>query len=421
MALKEFTAWLEESLVTNKIIADVPHDEFSAYWRELGFVEKDEGSIFVHDHSALGEKMILTAGPTISSRETSYALDACRYGWNSEWATYLKKFETSFAQYIGVKYALTTSSCTGALHLAFAALEIGPGDEVIVPEITWVATASAVEYVGATPVFAEVDQNNWCLDPEKLEELITPKTKCIVPVHTYGHPCDMDKIVAIAKKHNLFVVEDAAPAIGAECRGRKTGSYGHFAAFSFQGAKMLVTGEGGMLVCNDPQLYEKAYRLWDHGRTAGTFWINEIGFKYKMSNIQAAIGCGQLERCEQQIKAKRNIANWYIDEFGDFEGATFWRESDWARSIYWMSSLTINPEWGVSRDAFFTELKKYKIDTRPAFPAISQYPMWSKPPKPIAKKIGDFGVNLPSGVKLKEHEVRYVAQKIKEILLGLKK
>lgn len=413
---------LDETLVADAVAFEsAPRNAMQDFANACGFILKGQDWKFTYNEDRLGQDEILTAGPTISALETSYALDACRYGWNSEWAKYIKKFESSFASYIGTNHALTTSSCTGALHIALKALGIGPGDEVIVPEITWVATASAVVYVGAKPVFAEVEAGNWCMDPDKLERLITPRTKCIMPVHTYGHPCDMDRIMEIARKHHLYVVEDAAPAIGAEIRGRKAGSYGHFAAFSFQGAKMLVTGEGGMLVTSDPELYKKAYAIWDHGRTPGTFWINEVGYKYKMANIQAAIGLGQLERVEPQITAKRRIANWYHEELKDFDGVKLWRESEWARSIYWMSSLTLNPNYGVTRDEFFAELKKKKIDTRPAFPAISQYPMWPTESHSTAKFIGDWGVNLPSGVLLKEHQVRYVARSIRDVMMALKR
>lgn len=407
---------LDETLVPDEIEICEIAANCESLWSAAGFSRKGEHWLFGYSTDELGTREILTAGPTISGRESEYVLDACRYGWNNEWSKYIKKFEQSFAQYIGVQHALSTSSCTGALHIALTALGVGPGDEVIVPEITWVATASAVRYVGATPVFAEVDRHNWCLDVSRLEGLITKKTKCIMPVHTYGHPCDMDEVMRIANRHGLYVVEDAAPAIGAECRGRKVGSYGHFSAFSFQGAKMLVTGEGGMLLTNDPELYKRAYSVWDHGRTPGTFWINEIGYKYKMANILAALGLAQLERVNEQIRAKRRIANWYQEELGDFEGVRLWRESEWARSIYWMSSLTMSPSCGISRDQFFSELKSYKIDTRPAFPAISSYPMWESAQNPIANEIGQWGVNLPSGVLLKEHEVRFVARTIRDVL-----
>src|SRR5258708_1305305 len=259
------------------------------------------------------ETMILTAGPSISGRETSYAYDAARNGWNSNWSGYLNRFETRFAEYIGRKYALPVASGTGALHIALAALGIGPGDEIIVPDLTWVATANAVAYTGATPIFAEVEAGSWCLDADSFDSLITERTKAVIPVHLYGHPAHMDKIMAVAQKHNLYVIEDAAPAIGAEFEGRRVGTFGQFSAFSFQGAKLLVSGEGGMLLTDDPELYERAYKIWHIGSVNGTFWIDRLGWKYKLSNIQAAIGLGQLEHIEEMIEAKRRIFGWYAE------------------------------------------------------------------------------------------------------------
>lgn len=410
---------LDDSLVVDTFhaLATDQQDEMS-YVESLGFRQRT-GIYVKHTYDVLlpPKTDILTAGPMISARETSYVLDAVRFGWNNEWAKYIKLFEEKFSRFLNIKYAITTSSCTGALHIALKALGIGPGDEVIVPEITWVATASAVTYVGATPIFAEIDESNWCIDPTKIQSLITAKTKCIIPVHVYGHPADMDAVMEVANRNKIFVIEDAAPAIGAECRGKRVGSFGHFACFSFQGAKLLVTGEGGMLVTNDPELYKRAYAIWDHGRTPGTFWINEIGLKYKMANILAALGLGQIEGVEEQIRAKRRIFNWYRDELKDFPHVKVWTESAWAKSIYWMSSIILEKSAKITREELFVKLKAYKIDTRSTFPAISTYPMWQNTNNLIAKKVGETGINLPSGVCLKEKEVRYVAKMIKEIIL----
>ncbi len=415
--LKELASWLNSSFVVDQFTSQ---EDYLGLLGKAGFERLDGYFCFRNGTQNLGKKEILTAGPSISSQEASYALDAAKYGWNDEWAKYLKKFESKFADYIGVKHALATSSCTGALHIALKTLDIGPGDEVIVPEMTWVATASAVEYVGGIPVFAEIEKDTWCMDPTKLEKLITPKTKCIIPVHLYGHPADMDKIMEIANRHKIYVIEDAAPAIGAECRGRKVGNFGHFSTFSFQGAKLLVSGEGGLLITNDSELYKKASVVWDHGRTPGTFWINQVGLKYKMSNIQAALGLAQVERAEEQIHAKRRIFKWYESELGNFDGITLCREAPWARSIYWMSSLLIDSKLGLSRDEFFKSLKEYKIDTRPVFPSISSFPMWKLTRNTIAQQVGEWGVNLPSGVCLNEDQVRYVARSIKEIISNAK-
>jgi perosamine synthetase len=363
-----------------------------------------------------GSRMILTAGPSISAREVSYALDAARNGWNAQWSSYIQRFETAFANYVGTKYALSTSSCTGALHIALAALGIGPGDEVVVPDVTWVATAAVVVYNGATPVFADIEPDSWCLDPVSFEKVITERTKAVIPVHLYGHPARMDKIMEIAQKHKLYVVEDAAPAIGAEFRGQKAGTFGDFAAFSFQGAKLVVTGEGGMLVTNNDELYAKAYSFWDQGRKPGSFWINHIGLKYKMSNIQAAIGLAQLERVDELIEAKRRIFAWYQQDLKDAPDLTLNVECPWARSIYWMSSILLDEKASITRDSMREELRKRGIDTRPLFPQISQYPMWVTKDNPVARRVGDHGINLPSGVCLRREQVAYICRSIKDIL-----
>lgn len=368
-----------------------------------------------------GQEMILTAGPSISARESFYTFDAARQGWNHRWNGYLTRFENSFAQYVGTRHALATSSCTGALHIALATLGVGPGDEVIVPELTWVATATAVLYVGATPVFADVEADSWCLDPASFEAQITPRTKAVIPVHLYGHPARMDAIMAVARRHNLFVIEDAAPAIGAEYQGQRTGTFGQFAAFSFQGAKLLVTGEGGMLVTNDDELFRKAHHIWDHGRDpTKTFWVTVPGVKYKMSNVQAALGLGQLERADELIEMKRRIFSWYAAGLEGVPGVRLNYEVPGARSIYWMSSLLLEEGSPISRDQLRETLRRQNIDTRPVFPAISQYPFWTRrqSPAPAALRIGQQALNLPSGVCLQRAQVDYVCEVIRQALKG---
>jgi perosamine synthetase len=370
----------------------------------------------------VADSLILTAGPSVGGKEAWYTLDAARTGWNNKWGDYIHGFEQAFAEYVGVRYALSTSSCTGALHLALLALGIGPGDEVIVPDITWVATANAIVYVGATPIFADIEAGSWCLDPDSFESLITPRTKAVMPVHLYGHPARMDRIMEIAREHHLHVLEDAAPAIGAECLGQKTGTFGDFAAFSFQGAKLLVTGEGGMLVTNDEDLYRKAHAIWDQGRRPGTFWIEQTGYKYKMSNVQAALGLAQIQRVDELIEAKRRIFEWYAEGLAGVPGIRLNHESEWARSIYWMTSIYLDPSLPISRDELRSRLRNRNVDTRPVFPAISQYPVWPlvQPPQPVAKNIGEHAINLPSGVCLKRPQVDYVCQSIRTLLRELR-
>lgn len=365
-----------------------------------------------------GDKMILTAGPSISAREASYAFDAARHGWNNEWNKYLRKFEQGFADYIGVKHAIATSSCTGALHLSLLALGIGRGDEVIVPELTWVATANAVLYTGATPIFADVEEDSWCLDADSVASKITPRTKAVMPVHLYGQPARMDRILAVAKEHKLYVVEDAAPSAGAEFNGKRTGSFGQFGCFSFQGAKLLVTGEGGMLLTDDTELYNRVYKIWDQGRVPGSFWIDTNGWKYKMSNVQAAIGLGQLERIEELVEAKRRIFGWYAEGLQGVPHIRLNREVAGTRSIYWMTSIYLEDSCPLPRNGLRAELRNRNIDTRDVFPAISQYPVWPRKqsPQPRGTRIGERAINLPSGVCLKREQVDYVCEQIRSLL-----
>lgn len=362
-------------------------------------------------------KMILTAGPSITEKEISYVTDAITNGHGEHWGDYIKKFEQEFAKYIEVKYALATSSCTGALHLALTALGIGKGDEVIVPDCSWVATASVVCYTGAIPVFADVEKDSWCIDIDSIENRLTLKTKAIIPVHLYGQPAEMAKIKAFADKWGLYIVEDAAPSVGAEIYWQKTGSIGDVGCFSFQGAKMLSTGEGGMLVTDNAKIFERVKHLSEHGRSGSGFHINDIGYKYKMSNLQAAMGLAQLERVEELIAKKRQIYAWYCEELGNLQGIRLNKERTKVMNpIYWMSSVVLE-ETKVGRDEVMRRLKEKGIDTRPFFPQISSFPMFTKADNPIARFIGDRGINLPSKHDLTMDDVHYVCETLKNILI----
>ena len=365
-------------------------------------------------------KMILTAGPSITQKEIDYVTDAVTNGWNSNWAGYLNRFEKAFAEYCGTTHAMSTSSCTGGLHLSLLGLGVGPGDEVIVPEITWVATASAVEYTGATPVFADVLADTWCLDTDKLEAAITPRTKVIVPVHIYGHPTYMPAVMEIAKKHGLRVMEDAAPALGATVHGQKVGSFGDVACYSFQGAKIMTCGEGGMVVSSDDALMERIRFLADHGRHPTIpFLIQEVGYKYKLSNLQAAMGLAQLERIEELVGKKRVIYGWYKARLSDVPEVALNAEREWARNIMWMSSVVLRD--GIDRAAVMKGLKEKGVDSRPFFPPVSSFPMFESHAQknPVAYRLGRQGINLPSGHNLTEDEVAYVSRSLREVLAAV--
>ena len=362
--------------------------------------------------------MILTAGPSITQREIGYVTDAITNGHGAHWGDYIKKFEAEFAKFIGVKHAMTTSSCTGAMHLALTALGIGEGDEVIVPDISWVATASVVRYMGATPVFADVMKDSWCISPDSIRKRITGWTKAIIPVHLYGQPCDMVEILKIADEFDLVVMEDAAPSVGALYDYRRTGSFGDMAAFSFQGAKILSTGEGGMLVTDSDKLFERAKHFAEHGRSGSGFDITNVGYKYKMSNLQAAWGLAQLERIEELISKRRLIYEWYRKELKDINGLQLNKQSfHTEQSIYWMTSIVLNKNFDITRDEVMDELKKKKIDTRPFFPQMSTFRMFKKYDNPVAKHISANGINLPSAHDLTHEDVIYICNSIKDILL----
>lgn len=365
------------------------------------------------------EELILTAGPSITGLEIQYVTDAVAHGWNEHHSDYIKAFEATFAKYVGAKYAMATSSCTGALHLALLSLGVGPGDEVIVPEVTWIATASAVVYTGATPVFADIRADSWVMDSDKVERLITPRTKVIIPVHLYGHPVEMTQLDALAAKYGISILEDAAPSIGAHYKGSRTGSLGRAAAFSFQGAKALVTGEGGILVTNDESLMQRARFVGDHGRNPNSpLAAIEIGYKYKMSNLQAALGLAQVQRADEIVEKKRQIFEWYRARLADVEEISLNTERPDCFSIYWMSSLVLGEKVSMARDALSKELRKRQIDTRPFFEPISSFPMFRSMEvnNPVAYSVPRRGVNLPSGHNRTEEEIDYICSHVRDIL-----
>jgi perosamine synthetase len=373
----------------------------------------------IQGEDGMKPRTILTAGPSITEREIGYVLDAVSSGWNENWNCYLNRFEKAFADYLGTRYALSTSSCTGALHLAMLGLGLGPGDEVIVPEVSWVATASAVAYTGATPVFVDIDSETWCLHPDSVRRAITKRTKAIVPVHLYGHPADMPAITRLAQEHKLAVLEDAAPALGATVNGQRVGGLGDVACFSFQGAKIMTTGEGGMLVTNNEAVFERIKFLADHGRDKHIpFQISAVGYKYKMSNIQAALGLGQLERIEELVEKKRTIYQWYRQRLEGVPGLQLNVERPWARSIYWMTSVVLDEGLGVSRDAVMAGLKERHVDSRPFFPPISSFPMFAscQERNPAAWRIARQGINLPSGHNLTQQDIDHVCASLIETL-----
>ena len=318
-----------------------------------------------------------------------------------------------------MKYGVATSSGTAALHLALTALGIGPGDEIIVPSLTFVATANAVRYAGAKPVFVDSDPYYWCLDPDKLEAKITRSTKGIIPVHLYGHPCDMDAIADCARTHNLHVIEDAAQAHGAEYKDRMVGSFGEIACFSFYGNKMITTGEGGMCLTSSQELAERMKLLRDHAMNpTKRYWHDLIGFNYRMTNMQAGVGVAQLGKLEHFVAKKRAIARWYEEELGELARKGRIRlhpEAAWAKGTYWMYSIVAEDGF-VSRDELARRLEEVGVETRPFF-----YPIHTLPPYrdgeslPVSEEVAARGINLPSSVNLTREDVEMIASQIESM------
>jgi perosamine synthetase len=339
--------------------------------------------------------------PSITELEISYVNDAIRNGWGEKCYDYLHRFENSFSQYERIKYSVATSSCTGAIHLALMAMGVKAGDEVIVPELTWIASVEPVMYIGAKPVFADVLEDTWCIDPQSIKKAITPQTKAIIVVHLYGNLCEMDEILKIAEENNLMVLEDAAEGLGSEYRNRKAGSIGHAGVFSFHGTKTLSTGEGGILVTNDEDIANRVRVLNDHGRNPRDpenkmFWMREYGYKYKMSNLQAAMGVAQLERIEELVEKKRLIFNWYCELLKGVP-CKMNSEQSYAKNSYWLPTVIFDKSLNFNREAFFRTMKESNIDSRPFFYPLSSLPMFRVIKENlIAYDTYKRGVNLPS-------------------------
>ena len=358
--------------------------------------------------------------PSITQKEIDYANDAVKSTWISSLGKYIDMFESKFAKFCESKYAICVSNGTVAIQLALKAYGIKEGDEVIIPNISFIATANAVLHSGATPVFADIDPFNYCLDPNSLEALINEKTKVIMPVHLYGHPADMNQISKIAKKYNLLVIEDAAEAHGATVDGKKVGSLGNCATFSFYGNKNLTTGEGGMITTNDELVYNKCKYLRDHAMSKEKrYWHTELGFNFRMTNIQAALGCAQLERINDFTAKRELIFKWYSKFLNNIEGVSLNRTYDWATNAFWLICLE-NSNWDLNeRDSFMQELKNKGIDSRPFFYPMSQMPYINQIcDTPVANEIFRKGINLPTYFDLKENEVKYICDTINELLDG---
>ena len=359
---------------------------------------------------------IPVAGPWVTQLEIDYVARAAALDWYEEAAQSVAQFEQAFASYVGVAHALAVPHCTSALHLALCALGIGEGDEVIVPDITWVATAAPVFYVKALPVFADVDAATWCVTAASIERCITPRTKAIITVDLYGAIPDMAEICDLARRRGLHVIEDAAQSIGGERDGIRAGAFGAFGTFSFHGSKTLTTGEGGMLVTDDPDGFARVASLRDHGRAPGShkyFMTTEIGYKYRMSSLQAAFGLAQLERIEELVTKKRQIFSWYRDRLGGLDGVSFNAEATGSTNTYWMVTAVVDRRYGLMTRNLMDQLDDANIESRPFFLPLSSLPAFAAVPDStpaairnvVAHDISQRAVNLPSALLLSESQV----------------
>lgn len=372
-------------------------------------------------------KRLPVAGPSITAKEIDYVIQAVTSAWYEDAGIFHKRFEATFADYCGRRHAVSLPSCTSALHLALMALDVGPGDEVIVPDATWIASVAPVRYVGATPVFADIDRSSWCLSPEAFEVAITSRTKAAIVVDLYGAMPDWDRLQAIAASKGVALIEDAAEAIGSRWHGKSAGGFGAMSAFSFHGSKTLTTGEGGMLVLDDENLLDRVLRLRDHGRAPGDtmFFNDEVGWKYKMSSMQAALGLAQLERVEELVEGKRRIFGWYREALSDWNGGTLNPDIEGLQNSYWMSTVVLDREIGITKESLIPRMRQEGIDVRPFFYPLSRLPAFKDAPEAavararnvVAAEITPYGVNLPSALSLTEEDIARVASALKRITL----
>jgi perosamine synthetase len=363
------------------------------------------------------EPFLPISQPSLGLREEELVLDAVRSGWVSSIGKYVEEFERLFAEYCGVKHALAVNNGTAGLHLALAALGIGPGDEVIIPDLTFVATANAVAYTGAKPILADIDPDTLCLSAASVEPHLTERTRAIMPVHLFGHPADMDPLLALAASRGLKVIEDAAEAHGALYKGRRVGGLSDCGVFSFYGNKVITTGEGGMLTTDDSELYARARLLHGHAMSATRrYWHEELGFNYRITNMQAALGVAQMERIDVFLDRRTEIMALYEAAIPTRPGVRLNRVKNWAKSAFWMVCLEVDGFDQARRDAFMAGLKKKGIDTRPYFCTLSSMPMYAQKPLPVAASKAQIGLNLPSYYDLSEADIGRIGRAVNTLL-----
>jgi perosamine synthetase len=415
---KEFTA-----LPVNTS-AEVIQQKLNTIIRHIPLLDKEGIPVDFSSLRRLHRIPVMT--PQLEGNELLYVTECLKTGWISSQGTFVRRFEEDFKFYCKANNALAVSNGTVAIHLALDALGIGEGDEVIVPDLTFAASINAVIYTGATPVIADVTKDTWTLDPAEVRKLITPLTKAIMPVHLYGHPCDMDELMAIAEEYNLFVVEDCAEALGALYKGRHVGTFGHAATFSFFGNKTITTGEGGMVLFKNDEDYEKAAILRDHGMSKQKrYWHDMVGYNYRMTNLQAAIGCAQLEKLDDFVSAKRRMAAYYNQGLSSQPNIVLPPEKEWAFNGYWLYTCIIEPDEDIRRDELIERLTKNGVETRPVFYPLHVMPPYKKYVKsgqrfPVTDYLSTNGISFPSSVNITKEEQDIVLAAVNQILFTRK-
>lgn len=366
--------------------------------------------------------MVPVNEPRIAKNALKYVSDCITSGWISSSGSYLKEFEEEFAARFGVKHAITTTNGTASLHLAIASLNIGKGDEVILPAHTMMASAAAIVYTGATPVLVDAERDSWNMDVTQIENKITKNTKAIMPVHIYGLPVDMDPVLKLANKYNLAIIEDAAESTGAEYKDKLTGTFGEFGCFSFYANKIITTGEGGVVLTNNDELAAHARLLKDMAHSPKQRFLHEeIGFNYRMTNMQAALGLAQLEELDKYLETKIWMAGMYNKLLYNLEGITLPIEKPWAKNVYWMYGILIEDSFGITREQFMYELKERGIDTRTFFvpmnrqPALLKMGLYKEEKFPVSDEISKKGLYIPSGLAITKEQIERVCEVIIEV------
>lgn len=414
---------IETYMISNFIYASDPVEAqriFQQYEWKIKIIPLVDGQMHIKDYAECNDSQHMAlALPQLNGNEYNYLMDAFLSTWISSTGKYVTQFEENFSKYCGVRYGVATSNGTTALHLALAALGIGKGDEVIVPDITFAATINAVIYTGATPVIVDVEEDSWCIDPNAIERAITPNTKAVIPVHIYGQPCDMGRICNIAQKHNLYIVEDCAEAHGAEWEDRKVGSFGIISCFSFFGNKVITTGEGGMCITDSKDLNEKMRILRDHGMSRERKYYHEVvGFNYRMTNLQAAIGLAQLEHIDEILKWRYSLEEEYRKILPEIQGVRM-QANDFQhrKKIAWLVSVLVDED---KRDSVLQKLKENNIDARPFFMPLSEMEIYRGYAKNcvVSKGISKRGLNLPTTYEMNQDRIKKIALIFNELLCG---